>query len=136
MRVNQPLTPEQHVQEDEQHRKRTENSKAFLEEVASLIEAGEPLSPMQKEWAAGAIRAFAASLPLERKRNVGAPLRVPDEAILLRQVYISGGMPIGEAEEKLASLYEVDLETLQSRIKRLAKTTDPTEWGFRKWGAN
>lgn len=136
MRVNQPLTPEQHEQEDEQHRKRTESNKAFLDQVAGLIEAGEPLSPLQKKWAAGAIRAFAASLPLKRKRNVGARLMVPDEAILLRQAYISGGMPIGEAEEKLASLYEVDLETLQSRIKRLAKKTDPNEWGFQKWGAN
>lgn len=136
MRMNQPLTPEQHEQAEEQHRERAESTQAFLNDVADLIEAGEPLSSWQRKWATAAIRAFAGSIPLKRKRSVGAKLKVPDEAILLRQAYINGGMTVAEAEERLAAQYGVDLETLQSRIKRLAKTTDPREWEFTKWGAN
>lgn len=135
MRVNEPLTPEQHAQADREHRERAESQKAFLNEIAALIEKGEPLSSWQKWWAVGAIRGFAETIPLKRKRPAGRPPVVPEEVILLRQAYVDGGDTVAQAEEKLASLYGVDLETLQSRIKRLAKRIKPGDWDFAKWGA-
>lgn len=135
MRVNEPLTPEQHVQADQAHRELAESQKAFLNEIAALIEKGEPLSSWQRGWAVGAIRGFAKAIPLKRKRPAGRPPVVPEEAIVLRQVYVEGGDTVAQAEEKLASHYGVDLETLQSRIKRLAKQIKPGDWGFAKWGA-
>lgn len=121
MRVNQPLTPEQHEQADEQHRKSADNNKAFLNDVADLIEAGEPLSAWQRKWAAAAVRAFSASIPLERTKPVGRQAELPEEIILLRQAYIGGGMKVTEAEEKLAAQYDVDPDKVRERIKDLSK---------------
>ncbi len=136
MRINEPLTPEQHAQADDEHRERAESNRDFLISVAQKIESGDPLDSWEGKWAAAAIRGFAKSIPLERKRSPGRPHKVPEEAILLRQAYINGGDSVAQAEERLAELYGVDLETLQSRIKRLARAVTPEHWGFEKWGAN
>lgn len=136
MRINEPLTPEQHAQADAEHRERTERIRGLLDGLAQKVESGDPLDSLERKRAASAIRGFAKSIPLERKRSPGRPHKVPEEAILLRQVYINGGDSVARAEERLAELYGVDLETLQSRIKRLAKAVTPEHWGFEKWGAN
>jgi len=134
MKINQPLSDEARAEADAEHARTAQNQIDFLNEVAALIESGQPLSNWQRKWAAGAIRGFAASIPLERKK--GYPVKVPEESIVLLQVYINGGMKRTEAEERLAELYAVDIETLQKRIQRLAKEMNPAEWGFVKWGTN
>ncbi len=136
MRVNEPLSEEDHAEADAEHRRIAQNQITFLNEVAELVATGQPLTDWQREWAAGAIRGFASGIPLERKRPPGKTPKVPEEAIVLRQIYIAGGRSVTEAEMLLAADYDVDVETLQSRIKRLAKQIAPAKWGFDKWGAN
>lgn len=136
MRINEPLSEEDHAEADAQHRRTAQNNIEFLNEVAELVATGQPLTDWQREWAAAAIRGFASGIPLERKRPPGKTPKVPEEAIVLRQIYIAGGNSVTEADERLAALYGVDVETLQSRVKRLARQISPESWGFKKWGAN
>lgn len=143
MKINQPLTEKDHKKADEQHAQTRANQHEFLNEVADKIRAGEPLSGWEKEWAAGAIRAFADTLPSERKKPAGKAPKVPEEAIIMRQVQIeSHGLKVTEAEKLLAEQYGVDLETIQYRIKRLRqdfkkKGITPADWGLnsKDWGA-
>lgn len=136
MRINEPLSEEDHAEADAEYRRIAQNKITFLNEVAKLVATGQPITDWQREWAAVAIRDAASRIPLERKRPPGKTPKVPEEAIVLRQAYIAGGNSVTEAEERLAALYDVDIETLQSRIKRLSKEIAPTAWGFTKWGAN
>ena len=54
-----------------EHERIARSQKDFLSEVADKIKSGEPLSEIEREWAAGAIRAFADSIPLSPKRKQG-----------------------------------------------------------------
>lgn len=133
MRINQPLSNEEHDQADLEHKERAESQKQFLREVADLLESGQQLDDWQRSWAAGAIRGFAKSIPLERKRPAGKTPKVPEDALAIRYAHIKSGMKVIDAEKKLADLYGVDLDTLQDRIKRLKKSIDPKAWGLSNW---
>lgn len=134
MKINAPLSEEDHARADEEHRRIAQNQIELLHEVASLIESGEPLTDLQRKWAAGAIRGFASGIPVERTRPPGKTPKVPEEALVLWQAYIASGNTGTQAEGRLAALYDVDLETLQSRLKRLKREIAPATFGFTKWG--
>jgi hypothetical protein len=136
MKFNEPTSAEDHAREDAEYSRIRESQISFLNEIAALIKSEKPLNSMQREWAVLAIQRLVETIPLKRKRAGGRPAKIPVEALLLRQAYIERGMTVTEAEEKLAARYTVDLETVQSRIKRLSKKIDPILWGFEKWGAN
>jgi hypothetical protein len=135
MKINEPVSPSQSELADKEHEAIALNQKRYLQHIAELIEAGENLNTLQSKFAAGAIRAFSDSIPLERKKDPGKPPKVPEHAVVLLQSYIESGIRQSEAEATLSEMYDVDIETFQSRIKRLRKTINPTEWGFNKWGA-
>lgn len=135
MKFNQPVTAEQHQQKDEEYRNITLKQKQFMHEIAGLIETGSPLDDMQIKLASAIIRAHADAMSPERKRTRGKQPRVPEDAIILRQALIARGKTVSEAEALLAERYNIDLETLQSRIKRMSTVEMAKDWGFIKWGA-
>ena len=130
MKINEPLTPEQHADSDEQYKRTAINQKQFMEEIAALLENGTPLNSLQAKFAAAVLRGAAKGMSLQRPRPAGRPSKVPEEAIVLRTVYIKGGMRPTDADNKLAEAYDVDLDTFREAIKRLKKTDILKEWGL------
>lgn len=138
MKLNEPLTPEQQAQRDDEHRERILKQKEEIYKIAELIKAGKggELDETQKGWAEKILQKHADRMSLKRKRATGRQAKVPEISIVTRQAYIAKGKSVTEAEALLAEEYGVDIETLQSRIKRLSKTEIAEAWGFAKWGAN
>ncbi len=130
MKINVPLTDEQHAEADEQYRQTAESPKLFIQEMADLVEAGVSLNSFQSKFVAAVLRGAADGMSNKRPRPAGRPIKVPEEALILRTVYIKGGMRPTDADNKLADQYGVDLDVFKSAIKAHRKAGALKEWGL------
>lgn len=124
MKINIPLSKADHKAADEKYKNLIERQKAFIHEIADLLQTGQPLNDLQTEIAAAVLRGAANGMKTKRPRSAGKPMKVPPEALLLRAIYIKGGMQAADADRALADQYSVDLDVLKARIKDLKKTED------------
>ena len=100
---------------DENHAKIATSQKAYLEAIAKRVESGDPLDEDQRVRAAGAIRAFAATIPMAPKRKQGAkPKFCHGSEALVYATYRVDGLRHGE----------VAPDTARDLLEGLALATD------------
>lgn len=61
-----------------------QHQREFLHAIAAKLERGEPLNALEREWTAGAVRAFADQIPDEPKRGRGKPPKLDAPLIWFR----------------------------------------------------
>ncbi|AER56934.1 hypothetical protein DSC_11450 [Pseudoxanthomonas spadix BD-a59] len=105
---------------DEKHAQVAGSQKEFLEGLAKRIESGEALtSRMEQTFAAGAIRAFAASIPMGPKRKQGpAPKFCHGSEALVYAVGRANGLTHGQALERIADRVGVSEQAVEKAIKK------------------
>lgn len=124
MKVNVPITEEQHAAADAEHLQRAKSFKRFYASVADRIEAGETLSIWERELAAAALRHVAATINEERPRPAGKPAKLPDSELVMEFVVMTRHQSVSKdrAYERLAEKYSVSVTAVK---KRLGLGNDP-----------
>lgn len=105
---------------DEDHAKAARSQKEFLESLAKRIESGEPITDaMGQAFAAGAIRAFAASIPVKPKGKQGPPPKFchGSEALVYAS-YRAQGMGHGAALASISDRVEASEQAVEKAIKK------------------
>jgi hypothetical protein len=105
---------------DEDHARVAKSQKEFLEGLASRIEAGEAITgAMEQAFAAGAIRAFAASIPIKPKRKQGPPPKFchGSEALVYAS-YRAQGMGHGAALASISDRVGASEQAIEKAIKK------------------
>lgn len=107
-----------------EHKRVGTNQRKFFESVAVKIEKSEPLDERERICAAGAIRAFVSSIPLEPKRKRGQAPRVQYsdiaiEFVLMREKAARAGKKLSRnrAIDLLAEKHEVSDRTIKNALK-------------------
>ncbi len=115
------------ITEDE-YSKAAASQKQFFYEIAEKIERGKPLDQaFEKEWAAGALRAFADGIPLskpkERRRAFTESHRTA------YATYIEEGLESNEAIKKVSEEHGVHIDTVKTGLgyKARGKTERESE---------
>lgn len=117
MRVNQPITEEQHAQADQDHAELAQRQKTYFNELASRLDAGEPISGMDRKLAAALIRRAAAAISTKRKRPKGQPAQVPDTVRLEYARLLAGdGLSSNKAMEELCERHSASLEAIKGKL--------------------
>lgn len=99
-----------------------QHQREFLHAIAAKLDRGEPLDALEREWAAGAMRAFADQIPDEPKRPRGAPPRLDPLLIRLRfAVLRRDGVKRKDAIEQLATEFNFGHEDAIKQILKRAR---------------
>lgn len=124
MKVNVPITEEQHAAADAEHSQVAKSKKRFLASVADRIEAGETLSICEREWVAAALRHVAATINEERPRPAGKPPMLPDYELVMEFIVMTRHQSVSKdrAYRLLAEKYGVSVTAVK---KRLGLGNDP-----------
>lgn len=124
MKVNVPVTEEQHAAADAEHSRVAKSQKRFCASVADRIEAGETLSGYEREWAAAALRHVGATISEERPRPAGKPAKLPDFELVLEFIVMTRHQSVSknDAYERLAEEHGVSVTAVK---KRLGLGNDP-----------
>ena len=105
---------------DEKHAAAATSQKEFLESLAKRIESGEAITDrMGQAFAAGAIRAFAASIPMKPKGKQGPPPKFchGSEALVYAS-YRAQGMRHGEALASISDRVGASEQAIEKAIKK------------------
>jgi len=105
---------------DEDHAQVARRQKEFLEGLAKRIENGEALTGrMEQAFAAGAIRAFAASIPVKQKGKQGpAPKFCHGSEALVYAMARANGLTHGQALARIADRVGVSEQAVEKAIKK------------------
>ncbi|EIU5573146.1 TPA: hypothetical protein ACKR13_000260 [Pseudomonas aeruginosa] len=118
MKLNEPITDEDHIRADAEHRRIAENQIRFINEIADLIEAGKPLNSLQIGYAVVVLREGAKKLinPV-RPRPAGGRVKIPDEARLCYADWIvHEGLSENAAMERIAEMYQVSMTAVKRKM--------------------
>jgi len=107
---------------DEEFAMVAERQKAYFAKLAESIESGAAMeSVMDRKLAAGAIRAFADSIPKAQKRKQGPAPKIcgGSEALTYAASRLNpnGPLPHGEAVARIADRLEVSEQAVEKAIK-------------------
>ena len=116
MRINQPITEEQHAQADKDYAELAQRQKAYFNELANRLEAGETINSMDRKLAAALIRRAAAAISTKRKRPKGQPAQVPDTVRLEYARLLGDGLSSNKAMEELCERYSASLEAIKGKL--------------------
>lgn len=105
---------------DKEHAEAATSQKEFLEGLAKLIEAGEPITDtMGQAFAAGAIRAFAASIPMKPKGKQGPPPKFcHGSEALVYAAYRAQGVAHGAALASISDRVGASEQAIEKAIKK------------------
>ena len=105
---------------DEDHASVATSQKEFLEGLAKRIESGEAITDaMGQAFAAGAIRAFAASIPIKPKGKQGPPPKFcHGSEALVYAAYRAQGMRHGEALASISDRAGASEQAIEKAIKK------------------
>lgn len=136
--LNRPLTDDDHKQADEEHSRVAANQIAYLLGIADALEAGTPLTRLQIDFAAAALRYVADGIPTERHR--GRLHKLPGELAVLYSIQVvAHGKGANETIRKFADEYQVseqavrkelknqDYKNVMERMKGIQMTTKPNK---------
>ena len=105
---------------DEDHERVARSQKDFLEGLAKRIESGEAITDaIGQAFAAGAIRAFAASIPIKPKGKQGPPPKFchGSEALVYAS-YRAQGMGHGAALVSISDRVKASEQAIEKAIKK------------------
>jgi hypothetical protein len=113
------MNPLEFLQTEEAFEKTARSQKYYLEGLAKKVEEGAALDALGKIWAAGAIRAFAETIPLKQKRKQGpVPKFCPASEAVLYASYRTAGMAHGQALAKISDRIGVSEVAINKAIKK------------------
>jgi hypothetical protein len=119
MELNRPITEEDHKKADEEYRELIKIQKAHTHSIAAKLEAGEPISKFDIEWAVAVLRGAANSMSETRKRPKGRPARLPGElAVFVAGDVVFRGKSKNETIEYYANEYQVDVKSIKEELKK------------------
>ena len=126
MKLNEPITEEDHIRADAEHRRIAENQINFINEMADRIEAGESLTSYQAGFTAAVLREAAKKLiNPKRTRPAGHPVRLPDEARLwYADLIVHQGISETAALGVIADKYQVTLEAVKRKVGKLGSKNE------------
>tara|TARA_R100000005_G_scaffold75323_1_gene42516 strand:- start:10254 stop:10709 length:456 start_codon:yes stop_codon:yes gene_type:complete len=117
VRINQPITDEQHAQADRDYEALALRQKAYFTELANRLEAGESLSAMDRKLAASLMRRASDAISTKRKRPRGQPVQVPDIARWeYARLIVHRGLSSNEAIEELSERYSSSIESIKAKL--------------------
>lgn len=117
MKVNVPLTPEQHAQADAEYERVAVNQKKFIRDMADKLESGEKLDSFESAVIAAVLRGAAEGINTQRTRPPGKPAKMPGEICLLFALKtLFQGVSENAAIEALAEEYEVSTTAVKKRL--------------------
>lgn len=124
MKMNTPITPEEHAAADEEHMRIVMKQKKYLRELADKLEDGEPISQIDSQVIAEILRDRAGRMNTSRPRPKGKPAKIPDTFPHLLQAYMESCRFESEnkAFEYFAELYGVSITALKNRLDHLPES--------------
>ena len=119
MKLNQPLTEEQHKTADEEYKALVERQKKFIHSLADKLDAGGQLTPFEKSFATAVLRGAANGMSTKRKRPAGKPAQLPGElAVLFAIKHVHQGKSKNAAYEELAAEFSVSVTAVKKELKK------------------
>jgi hypothetical protein len=115
MKVNVPLTEEDHLEADKKHAERMLSIKNFLIDVANKLDKGESLTSWETWWAVGVLKGHANSLNSKRKRPAGRPAKLPGDIIVL---FIAQHLGNGVPEDVVINSFAQEYGTSTTAVKK------------------
>lgn len=117
MKVNVPVTEEQHAAAAAEHSRLAKSQKRFCASLADRIEAGETLSAYERAFAADALRHVGANIG-EKRRPAGKPPMLPDYELVMEFVVMTRHQSVrkNNAYERLAEKYGVSVTAVKNRL--------------------
>ena len=116
MKINEPVTEEQHKIADEEHSRIAKSQKDYLRSIADSLESGAPLDDHQLSWAVFFLRRAADKLISEiRPKPRGKPIKLPEHSAMEYAIWVVGGMSENKAMEKIAEQYQVSIEAVKKK---------------------
>lgn len=117
MKINVPLTEEEHKRADEQYEHIAESQKDFINQMAEKIEAGETLTTFECSFVAAVLRGAADGIRTKRPRRRGSPDKLPGElAVWFGLKTRVEGMSDNAAAEELAGKYGTSVEAVKKTL--------------------
>lgn len=119
MKLNTPITPEEHAAADENYKELALAQKEYLRQLADKLEKDEPLTKCDRETFVLLARDKADQISTKRKRPKGQPAKVPDMFPLWFRAHLSAGKSSSknEALEHFSKKYGVSREALKKRLE-------------------
>ncbi len=121
MKLNEPISEEDHVRADTKHRRVVEGQIELINEAIELIKAGEPLTGIQAGIATTVLQ-NAKKMPInpQRKRPAGHPAKIPDIARLLYAgLIVQRGMSETSALKFVAEKFQVSVEAVKRKVGKI-----------------
>lgn len=119
MDLNKPINEEQHQAADEEYREVVRSQKAFINELADKLDAGEELDAFARGFAAAVLRGSASGMSEVRKRPKGQS-KVPDEvAVFVASDVVFGGYKKNPSMERWAETYGVDIASIKKVLEKV-----------------
>lgn len=117
MRINEPITEEEHANADEEHRQLVERQRKYLLELADRVEKGEPLNRFDTKFVVLALQNLAKTISPIRKRRVGRPDKLRDEVRLKYAIMRThDGLSKNAAIEKIAEIHGVSITSVRKKL--------------------
>lgn len=117
MKINLPITNEDHQAADAEYAQTARNQKRYLNDLARKIENGEPLERMDRSVAAAVIRSAAKNMSEKRPRPAGHQAQLPDfELVFEYAERRHAGMAKLASVEDLSNRYYVSAVAVKKRL--------------------
>lgn len=118
MKINEPITPEEHALADAEHRRIVEDQQRLALELADTDEL--PIG-LEAKIGAAILRGAAKGVALnpQRQRPTGRPALIPDVARLFYAAYVTKGMSETAALKAIADKYDVTLQAAKRKMGKL-----------------
>lgn len=101
---------------EDEYSKAAASQKQFFYKIAEKIERGEPLDQaFEKEWAAGALRAFADGIPLSKPKERNRAFTESHRSAYAAYI-VEEGLESNEAIKKVSKEYGVHIDTVKTGL--------------------
>ncbi|MCC5451690.1 hypothetical protein LMJ53_08120 [Rheinheimera sp. UJ51] len=125
MKINEPITSEQHLAADHAHAETVKKQRAYIHSIAEKMETGKKLSSLESKWAAAVLRAAATRMSEVRPRNIGKPSILPgDLAIHFNLKVVFDGLSRNKAIENLAEQFNVSETAIKKHLGLIGKDNE------------
>ena len=121
IKLNEPITEEEHEIADKNHRALIELQKQHLLELAEKINRGAPLNELDTARVVSALHYTANQLNPVRKRKAGKPSKIKDEAYLEYAAMRAEGASKNHAIETIAESYQVSTTAVKKKLGAIGK---------------
>lgn len=125
MKINVPITEEQHKIADLEYAELVKRQRKAFYSIADKLIAHELLTSYEAEIAAAIIKAHAARMSEVRPRNPGKPARLPGELVVeYGMLIVFDNLSQNAALERLSEKYQVSETAIKKHLGLIGKTKE------------